>query len=70
MAAKTWNDMRGDTFDSREIIERIEELESAITFSDPRKPIRGLRARVGRGHRSDRQRCQLAADLYRLAGRR
>jgi hypothetical protein len=26
--------MRGDIFDSREVIERIEELESAITFDE------------------------------------
>jgi hypothetical protein len=31
---KTWDEMRGEIFDSRDIIERIEELESAITFSD------------------------------------
>src|SRR5689334_18435725 len=34
VTAKTWADMRGDIFDSRDIIERIDELEAEITFSD------------------------------------
>lgn len=34
MTAKTWAEMRGDIFDSRDILERLDELESAITFSD------------------------------------
>lgn len=38
MGTRTWGDMRGDTFDSREVIERIAELELLLGNDDDEQP--------------------------------